>query len=498
MLYALGASAITSAGGVLDGRATRGLFGEPSPRGDQAFNPDVELELVAAPDQVTILPGARTDVWRFTASLRKGPADTLQQLPASYLGPVIRLRRGQRVRVHFENRIPEPSIVHWHGLDVPDTADGHPRLAIAEGATYVYEFEVRNRAGTYWYHPHPHHRTGVQVYRGLAGVLIVADEEEAAAGLPSGAQELVCVLQDRAFTAENQLSYPEDMMTQRHGFLGQRALVNGREHPRVPVSTRAYRLRILNGSSSRVYSLVWSDGAPMVVIGSDGGLLEWPVRLSAVTLAPAQRVDVIVDFSKHAVGSTVELRSAPYAAAEIDPMGGGGAALALMTFDVVRRETERFVLPERLSTFDAAWRAAPDLPTRRIELSFAAGQWLLAGRMFEMTEVADEEVVRAGGTQLWEVTNVSGMMGMPMAHPLHVHGPQFRVVSRTRTGGAPASTIAEGRVDAGWTDTVLVLPHETVRLHVHFTRHPGLYLYHCHVLEHEDIGMMRNFRVVAS
>ncbi|MEX2178491.1 MAG: multicopper oxidase domain-containing protein, partial [Gemmatimonadaceae bacterium] len=367
----------------------------------------------------------------------------------------------------------------------------------------------------YWYHPHPHHRTGVQVYRGLAGVLIVSDDEEAAAGLPSGAQELVCVLQDRAFTAENQLAYPEDMMTQRLGFLGQRALVNGREHPRVRVGTRAYRLRLLNASSSRVYSLVWSDGTPMTVIGSDGGLLERPVQQRAVTLAPAQRVDVIVNFSGRTVGSTVELRSAPFPAAEVAPLSGGmggggmgrgrsaaaevplGAPLTLMTFEVARRETERFVLPERLSTFDAAWSAGPDLPTRRIELSFAAGQWLLAGRTFDMTDVAREEIVRAGGTQLWEVANVGGMMGTPMAHPLHVHGPQFRVLSRTRAGGGPTPAVADGRVDAGWMDTVLVLPNETARLHVRFTRHPGLYLYHCHILEHEDLGMMRNLRVVS-
>jgi FtsP/CotA-like multicopper oxidase with cupredoxin domain len=169
-----------------------------------------------------------------------------------------------------------------------------------------------------------------------------------------------------------------------------------------------------------------------------------------------------------------------------------------MTFEVARRETERFVLPERLSTFDAKWSVSPDLPTRRIELSFAAGQWLLAGRTFEMTDVAHEDVVRAGGSQQWEVTNVSGMMGTPMAHPIHVHGPQFRVLSRTRGDGAPRPAVADGCVDAGWMDTVLVLPNETVRLHVHFTRDPGLYLYHCHLLEHEDLGMMRNFRVVSA
>ena len=128
-------------------------------------------------------------------------------IPGSYLGPVIRLRRGQKVRIRFRNNLGEPSIVHWHGLDVPESADGHPRLAVADGREYVYEFEVLNRAGTYWYHPHPHMRTGAQVYQGLAGLLIVSDDEEDALGLPSGRAELLCVLQDRRFDADNQFVY---------------------------------------------------------------------------------------------------------------------------------------------------------------------------------------------------------------------------------------------------------------------------------------------------
>jgi FtsP/CotA-like multicopper oxidase with cupredoxin domain len=237
------------------------------------------------------------------------------------------------------------------------------------------------------------------------------------------------------------------------------------------------------------------------------------VRQRAVTLAPAQRVDVIVSFADRAVGSTVQLLSAPFRAADVDPMsggmgmggmGGGGAAaglalgapITLMTFDIARREAERFVLSERLSTFGPTWNAAPDVPVRRIELSFSAGQWFLGGRTFDMLEAAPDETVRAGASQIWEVANVSGMMGMPMAHPLHIHGRQFRVLSRTRAGGASSSAVAQERVDAGWMDTVLILPNETVRLLVHFTRHPGLYLYHCHILEHEDLGMMRNYRVL--
>ena len=163
--------------------------------------PDVELELTAAPGTVSLLPGAPTNVWRFTGRILRGAPTTAQTIDDSYLGPVIRVRRGQRVRVHFRNQLGEPSIVHWHGLDVPELADGHPRLAVGHGAEYVYDFEVTNRAGTYWYHPHPHMRTAAQVYQGLAGLLLVSDPEEDALGLPSGAGELLCVLQDRRFDA---------------------------------------------------------------------------------------------------------------------------------------------------------------------------------------------------------------------------------------------------------------------------------------------------------
>ena len=139
---------------------------------------------------MNLLPGAPTRVWRFTGKVQRGPETALQVIPGSYLGPIIRLRRGQKVRIRFRNNLGEPSIVHWHGLDVPESADGHPRLAVADGRDYVYEFEVLNRAGTYWYHPHPHMRTGAQVYQGLAGLLVVSDEEEDALGLPSGRAEL--------------------------------------------------------------------------------------------------------------------------------------------------------------------------------------------------------------------------------------------------------------------------------------------------------------------
>jgi FtsP/CotA-like multicopper oxidase with cupredoxin domain len=231
-------------------------------------------------------------VWRFTGRLLKGPADTLQTLPGSYLGPVIRLRRGQHVRVRFANQLGEDSIVHWHGLDVPESADGHPRLAVGQGREYVYEFEVTNRAGTYWYHPHPHMRTGAQVYQGLAGVLLVQDEEEERLALPSGGTELLCVIQDRQFDARNQLVFHGgDMMEMMNGFLGDRVLVNGRPQPTTEVDAAWHRVRLVNASNARIYKLAWSRDVQMAVIG---GVYETATGQSVVAaMAPLAAFGVV-------------------------------------------------------------------------------------------------------------------------------------------------------------------------------------------------------------
>jgi len=489
-----------------------------------AFEPDVDIALVAAPDAVQLRPGARTRVWRFTGSVIKGAANSVQAVPNSYIGPTLRFKRGQKIRIRFRNNLAEPSIVHWHGLDVPELADGHPRFAIAPGAEYVYEFEVINRAGTYWYHPHAHGSTGKQVYQGLAGMLVVTDDGERALALPSGNEDLVCLLQDRTIDSGNQFAYlAGGMMDQMHGLLGTTMLVNGQERASFALATRAYRFRILNASSSRVYKLTWDDGTPMTVVGADGGLLARPLQQPFLTLAPSQRADVILDLSNHAVGTSIQLRSAPFTGSEVSidesgmmggrgrgmmggMMGGtagtgtpNGASLLLMTVQVSRKEQSAFRLPAQLSNYGPEWAEQAGAPVRNISLDFRAGQWLLGGRVFDMMGVAPDEIVRAGSTHIWEIKNVGGMMGQQMAHPLHVHGTQFRVLSRTRPADAttPAQSVREGLVDEGWRDTVLVMPNDTLRLQLRFTQFPGMYLYHCHILEHEDAGMMRNFKVTA-
>lgn len=411
LLQLLGVSAVAAAAGIARTVVPAPVAASRQRVASAGARPDVELALTAAPGEVAILPGEPTRVWRFGARLLSGPPDTLRILPGSYLGPVIRLRRGQRVRVRFSNQLAEDSIVHWHGLDVPQDADGHPRLAIGHGHEYVYDFEVTNRAGTYWYHPHPHMRTGPQVYQGLAGLLIVEDPEEARLELPSGDAEHLCVIQDRRFDGRNQFVYHGGgMMDMMNGFVGDRILVNGLPQPSIDVDQGWQRLRLLNGSNARIYKLAWDRTLPMTIIGSDGGLLERPLARSVLTLAPAQRLDVLVDLSAVPPGASVHLESLAYPEADAGIVGmmgmrgtgpttaRNGAPMRILTLRPRARRSPAFRLPERLSTFEPHWSDASAAPTRVVPLTFMRMQWLIGGRTFAMDDVAAEEAVTAGST----------------------------------------------------------------------------------------------------
>jgi hypothetical protein len=478
---------------------------------------DVEITLRATPARVS-LNGKQTQVWRFEGHLDAGPSDALTASDG-YLGPVIRARPGQRVAVRFQNRLDEPSIVHWHGLDVSEENDGHPRHAVPGGGTYAYSFRVTNRPGTYWYHPHAHQRTGAQVHAGLAGLLIVEDDDSKGI-LPSGASDLSLVLQDRQLDANGQFIYNPNGMT---GFLGDLILVNAKPTPTFKVKAGTYRLRLLNGSNARIYKLGWNDGSPLVVIGSDGGLLETPVRKPYVMLAPGERAEIWVDFGKAPAGPDVWLESRSFLGGAggmmgmMGPgMGGGmgmgmnrgmgmggassgvpnGSAFRVCRFTVTGRG-ERLPLPRTLSRI----QFRPDQEVvnlgspRRFDVTMAMMRFTLNGRTFGMDDLAPNEHIRKGTTEDWEFSNLVGMMAMP--HPLHIHGGQFQIVDRSVAPGAgPAvDSVREGRVEEGWKDTFLLMPGERVRVRVCFEHHSGLFLYHCHNLEHEDMGMMRNFRV---
>ncbi len=467
-------------------------------------SPDIEIALKAVPDEVQILQGKATNVWRYQGEVLSGPAESLQIIPDTYLGPIFNVQKGQNIRVNFTNELSESSIVHWHGLHVPPEADGHPRLVIEPGETYIYDFTVADRAGTYWYHPHPHGRTGPQAYAGLAGLFIIHDEQEMEVGLPSGDYDLPIVIQDRSFDRDNQLVYGGNgMMDQMMGFLGNQILINGLADFSLPVETRPYRLRLLNGSNSRIYKLAWDDDTPLTVLATDGGLLEKPVQRQYIALAPAQRVELWVDFSKDEVGSSKNLVSLPFDAF------GGEVTNSIFTAHIEQAVSVSASLPEHLSTI--SWHKEAEAMNRRSPRSFilAMGRgmgmgWTLNGRAFDMEAVAKDEIVKLGDLEVWEFENQigSGMGmrgGMSLPHPMHVHGLQYQVIERdiSSSGRDAWDTLSNGHVDEGWHDTVLVMPGERVKILLKFEDFTGLYLYHCHNLEHEDMGMMRNYRVDA-
>ena len=496
-----------------------------------SFKPDVEFEITARISEVSIIPGAHTTVFKYHGKLLRGPKNALKTMPG-YLGPILNLSQNQKVRIFFYNELPEPSVIHMHGMHVPQRMDGHPVYAIERGERYVYEFEVKNPAGTNWYHSHTHGMTATQVYRGLAGLITITDEQEQKLELPSGVYDIPITIQDRRFTASNQLQYLHGMRERMVGFLGDTILVNGQANSTIPVKTRAYRLRILNGSNSRIYKLGWEDGTQLVAIGTDGGLLERPENYPYIMLAPAERIELWVDFSGRKVGSDLVLSSLEYQVTMphmdggmqggrgrmgrgMGVMNGGllqGESFPIIKFHITERVGDSPRLPEKLVSMRSLTERDISNPDRTvpIEIGMQHMSPQLNGRSFEMHEVMDIERIPVNTIQRIKISNNHGLMGdgaggmrgrggmmMSMAHPIHLHGQQFKVLSRTQTDqdSDGYNTVKDGFIGNGWKDTVLVMPGEEIEIIKPFEDYTGLFLYHCHNLEHEDMGMMRNFYV---
>lgn len=497
------------------------------------FKADVEIEFTAFKTAVPIMNGNKTDVYKYDAKLLKGPAGTLQSLGDNYLGPRLNLQQGQKVRVLFKNELGEPNIIHWHGMHMPQKSDGHPMYAINSGESYVYEFEVVNPAGTSFYHTHTHGMTARQVYKGMAGMITVSDANEQKLGLPHGEYDLPLVIQDRTFDDNNQLVYLHSMHDKMLGFLGSSILVNGELNKEFEVKSRAYRFRALNGSNSRIYKLGWDDGTPLIAIGTDGHLLETPETKPYIMMAPGERVDLWLDFSGREVGSKLVMYSLPYEGLMpamyktqqgrgmgrrgMGGMGRGGMGMMhsagltqgskfpIASFKVTEKVSDSPKLPQHLSTIKRFTDADVDNANHPIPIGLSMGHMSprINGRTFAMDRVDDIEKVAMGSHKKIHIfhDHSQGGMGMGgmmnMAHPVHLHGQQYQVVSRNATHVNPEhyATVNEGFLDKGWKDTVLVVPGEEVTIIKPFEHYKGLFLYHCHNLEHEDLGMMRQFYV---
>ena len=295
------------------------------------------------------------------------------------------------------------------------------------------------------------------------------------------------------------------MMARMTGVLGDAILVNGSVDASLAVERRAYRLRLLNASNMRTYKLAWSDRSPLTVIGNDGGLLAAAIKRDYIMLAPAERIDLWVDFGRWDANTEFELQSLSFESGMgMGSMMQGSAALPDgARFTVLRVRTGAGAaatasLPKRLSSLPPAQpRLAVNFDRPKVfDLTMGMMSWGINGNSFEMLEATALETVKLGTQEVWEFRNEGrgGMMGMAMAHSMHVHGLQFRILGRF--GNAHAS-VKDGLVDEGWKDTVLVMPGERVRILLRFADYAGLFLYHCHMLEHEDAGLMRNYRVAA-
>ena len=448
-----------------------------------------------------------------------------EQAGKAFQNPILRIERGARFTVSLHNALPEPTIIHWHGLHTPANMDGHPVNTIAPGGRYEYDFKVNNRGGTYWYHTHAHELTAKQAYNGLASFFLVDDDDQRSLAksldLQLGVTDLPLVIQDKRFDAQGKLVYKPNMHDSMMGWLGDIVLANLTPNAVQTVTPRTYRLRLLNGSNARIYRLAFVKGGTRLdftVIGTDGGLIERPETVTEAFLAPGERLDVLFDAGQAQPGEDIFLKSLAFDPMENEGGGMGGMAGMQMgsgmgqmggmsssrlplglAFNVLKLSVttgERVVakLPSTLSQIVPV--NTEGAPQRRIELSMAHMRFLINGRSFRMDEIAFD--VKRGSVEIWNISNPA--IGMP--HPMHLHGFSFQVIERLNspTQMSGLARFGKGRTvsDLGWKDTVLVWPGETVRIAIDFSHDfPGdqTYLFHCHNLEHEDGGMMINFRV---
>ncbi|NLP85588.1 multicopper oxidase domain-containing protein [Microbacterium sp. CFH 90308] len=406
-----------------------------------------------------------------TAFVPQGETATLGY-NGSYLGPTLVAARGERVRVDTVNGLSDPTTVHWHGMHLPAAMDGGPHSPIAPGASWHPEWVIDQPAATLWYHPHLHGRTREQVDAGLAGMFLVRDDEEAALALPRdyGVDDIPLIVQDRAFNPDG--SFAGGIGMQFDGVLGDTILVNGVIAPHLEVTTERVRLRLLNGSSARMYDFAFADGREFDLIATDGGLLEAPVPSESIPLSPGERAEIVVTMTP---GEQVALRSAAP-----DPDLHAGSA----TFDVLELRAA-----ESLGD-------SPEVPAHLTELPTPDAIAAAPERSFEMSghEINDREMdlgradftATVDTSEVWTVRNDN-----PLPHSFHVHDTQFRVLSVD--GEVPPARLA------GYKDTIALEWNREYRLLVRFEDYADAstpYMYHCHLLWHEDQGMMGQFLVV--
>jgi spore coat protein A len=495
------------------------------------------VDALPVPGPATPIAGTSGGTATYTISMKEFQQQLHSELPLTTVwgyddgtgpatpGPLIEARTDQPVTVNWVNDIRElgtgnlrtthylqqsgddlscthgavddaKTVVHLHGGHVPAAVDGYPESTFLPGAPpEVYVYPNNQQAAPIWFHDHALGITRLNVYMGLAGLYLIRDAVEDALNLPAGAYELPLVLQDRKFNPDGSLSYPG---TWQDMFFGDKVMVNGKVWPFLNVDQGKYRFRVLNGSGSRVYTLSLNPPSGTLtfsVIGNEGGLLEQPANgVGALTLGPGERYDVAVDFSGYAQGDEILLENSAPA-----PFPNGSVDLTqVMKFVVTDQPGDTDPLPNPLRTIERLQEGnaivTRDLVLKKSGLDLCGRSfWEINGLKWD--DITEEPVI--GTTEIWRFINDSGV-----SHPMHMHLVFFQILDRDGfTRGAGGEIIPDGSPqsppleESGWKDTAMVGPNEILRVIARFEDYQGLYAYHCHILEHEDHEMMRQFRV---
>lgn len=433
-----------------------------------------------------------------THDFGNGAASQTFGINQSYLGPVIRAKQGQTLPFDVANNIGDTSTLHWHGLHIPGDVDGGPHQEIPHGSIWSPDVPIVQRASMNWFHSHTHGKTAQQTYKGLAGVMLIEDDASLSADLPKtyGVDDFVLVLQDKSFDGTGKMSYTLTGEVFEDGFEGDTLIVNGAIAPASQtVPTGLVRLRILNACNARFLELSMQTG-PVTVIASDGGFLSSPVEAQSILMSPGERYEILVDMT--AIQEN---------ALNVD-LGGDvgffaglfGASQITTALTLTRTNDAGFTgsMPTLLANL-APPNPADATVTRSFELEMDVGTDLVAlaldwenfcgnaqamainGLPMNMERI--DEAVRKGDTEIWRVS-VDDQL-----HPFHIHGCSFRILSQN---GAEPPSYSQGwkdmvHVDEGWSEVLVRFEHDAPK--------DAPYMYHCHILEHEDCGMMGQFTV---
>ena len=413
-------------------------------------NSEVDYEITASIGATEFFEDTQTETYGYNGHL---------------LGPTVRLKEGETIKVKFTNDLNEPTTVHWHGLEIPGEVDGGPNQLILPGEDRIITLKANQPSATLWYHPHPHGDTGKQVFKGLGGLLYIDEQEDITYSYPDnyGINDIPLIFQDRQFDENVQWNYEELMDTD--GTLGNIGLINGTMDPKLTVTEPVMRFRLLNASNAREYTFQLNNGDSFKQIATDGGKLKQPVEMQEIILSPSERVEVLIDFSEIDPQETVAI---------IDEFGNTLLPMEL-AFDPQQKET----ISEFTTDKPFLSEEEKNLPiTKEVELFGQMNMVTINGRKFDPNRIDLRQ--EQGVTEVWEIYNRPDMMG-GTTHPFHIHGTQFKIISR--------DDAEVGANEQGLKDSVLVESGERVKLLVTFPE-KGIFPFHCHILEHEDNGMM--------